>query len=111
MEFADGLGRGRFDRVGHREDSSRLAIDRDEHRGLALLLKLPGRDLQRFQAGDLFVPQEIRFTNQNRAASDDPGNTACRYRAKVLHGRKNDALLLRAMHNRGGQRVFTVLLQ
>ena len=40
-----------------------------------------------------------------------PSNTARRHRTKVFHGLENDALLLRALHNRGGERVFAVLLQ
>ena len=42
VEFVDGFGCGGFDRVGDCEDSSGLAIDRDEDRGLAFLLKFHG---------------------------------------------------------------------
>jgi hypothetical protein len=84
VEFADGFGCGGFDRVGDGEDTSRLAINRDENCSLALLLKFHGRGFQRFQASDLFAPQEIRFADHHSAASDGASNTARRYRAKVL---------------------------
>ena len=45
------------------------------------------------------------------AAGDGPGNTSCRHRPKIFHRLENDALILRALHDRGGQRVFAVLLQ
>ena len=111
MEFADGFGGGGFDRVGDGEDSGRLAIDGDKHRGLAFFLKFRGRRFQRLQTGNLFIPQEIRFADHHRAARDGADNTTRRHRMKVFHGLENDALLLRAPHNRGGKRVFAVLLQ
>lgn len=50
-------------RVKH---SRRVAIDGDEHRGLAVLLKFRSRGFQRLEAGDLFAAQEIRFANHSR---------------------------------------------
>ena len=110
VEFADGFERRGFDRVGDGEDSGWFAIYGDEHRGLALLLKFHGRAFQGLQTGNLLLPQKIRLTDHHRATSDGAGNTARRHRAEVFHGLENDTLLLRALHNRGGQRVFAVLL-
>ena len=39
VQITDSFRRGRFDRVGDRQDSRRLSIDGNKHRGLALFLK------------------------------------------------------------------------
>ncbi len=88
-----------------------LAVYHDKHRGLALFLKLHGRGFQSLQARDLFAPQEIWFTDHHHTASDDTGDTARCHRTKVFYRVESDTLLLRALHNCGGERVFAVLLQ
>src|ERR1035438_9410511 len=111
VEFANGFRCSGFDRVGDRQDSGCLTIDRNENRGLALFLKFHRRRFKRFQASDLFVPQKLWLTDRHRTSSDDAGNTARRHRTKLFHGVENDALLLRALNNRGSERVFAALLQ
>ena len=111
MEFGDGFGCSGFDRVGDSEDSREFAIYGNEHRGLTFILKFHDRCFKRLEASYLLVPQEVRLSDHHRAAGDGAGNTARRHRAKVFHGIESDTSLLRALDNRGGERVFAVLLQ
>jgi hypothetical protein len=59
----------------------------------------------------LFVPQEIGFADYHSATRDIADNTTCRDRTKIFHGFEGESLLLSAFHNRGGERMFAVLLQ
>jgi len=74
-------------------------------------LKFHCRGFERFQAGDLLVPQEIQFTDHNGTIGDGAQRSARRDRLRIFHSLENDTLFLRALHNRGGERVFAVLLQ
>ena len=111
VEFADGFGGGGLDRVGDGEDARGLAVDGDKHRGLAFFLKFHRRGFERLQAGDLFIPQEIRFADHHRAPVDGADHAARRHRAEVLHGLESDVLVLRAPHDRGGERMLAALFQ
>jgi hypothetical protein len=92
VEILDGFGGGGFDRVGDGEDSRRLAIDGDKHRGLAVLLKFHRRGFERLQAVDLFVPQEIRFADHHRTTRDGAEQHRPPSPTKVFHLVENDAL-------------------
>ena len=68
--------------------------------GLAALLGHRG-------AVDL-VAQEIRFADHYRVTVAGAGHPTARDRTKILRCRQCDALVSRALHNRGGERLFFV---
>ena len=70
VKLADGLGGRGLDRVGDGDDARRLAINGDEHRGLAFFLKFRGRCFERLQARNLFISQKGRLADHHHAAGD-----------------------------------------
>ena len=101
-----------FDRVGDGEDARRLAVDGDEHRGLAFFLKLA-----RPSASSGSRPAIFSFRRKSglpiitaRPATVPTTPPAVTERKSFTASRAM-LLLLRAPHDRGGQRMFAALLQ
>src|SRR5690606_10896142 len=111
MEFVHGFTCGGLNRIGNSKDTRGLAIHRNIHRGLAILLKFDGRGFEFFQTRYLFMLEEGGFANHHSATCDNANDPTSSHRTKVCYGLNCETPILRALNNCGGKRVFAALLQ
>src|SRR6516165_9902681 len=95
----------RFDRIGHRDDAGRLAIDGDKHCGGAFAAKLVSSRFQ-VSGGDAEILEELGVTHHYVMAAYSAGNALARNRGEVGNILDRQAALFGGSDDCGGKRML-----
>ena len=108
MQMVDGSGGRFFDRIGDGEDARGASVNADEHRAVALVLKLRGFGFEICEITDALRFQKRRFADEHAPPIDFASDTAASGRFEVSDVRRLNATLGRAAHDRGSERMFAI---